>query len=55
MTASATLENYTTLTDVTVARLDSSAYGTHSLRRTEAARVYRKTGNLKCGSVASWT
>jgi integrase len=29
------------------AGLDSSAYGTHSLRRTKAARIYRKTGNLR--------
>jgi site-specific recombinase XerC len=27
--------------------LDSSAYGTHSLRRTKAAQIYRKTGNLR--------
>jgi site-specific recombinase XerD len=27
--------------------MDSSAYGTHSLRRTKAAQVYRKTGNLR--------
>jgi Phage integrase family len=26
--------------------LDSSAYGTHSMRRTKAAQIYRKTGNL---------
>ena len=26
--------------------MDSSAYGTHSLRRTKAAQIYRKTGNL---------
>ena len=29
------------------AGLDSSAYGTHSMRRTEAAQIYRKTGNLR--------
>ena len=29
------------------AGLDSSAYGTHSLRRTKAAQIYRKTGNLR--------
>jgi integrase len=29
------------------AGMDSSAYGTHSLRRTKAAQVYRKTGNLR--------
>jgi site-specific recombinase XerD len=27
--------------------LDSSAYGTHSMRRTRAAQIYRKTGNLR--------
>ena len=26
--------------------LDPSGYGTHSLRRTKAALIYRKTGNL---------
>jgi integrase len=29
------------------AGLDSSAYGTHSMRRTKAARIYRKSGNLR--------
>jgi site-specific recombinase XerD len=29
------------------AGLDSSAYGTHSLRRTKTAQIYRKTGNLR--------
>jgi site-specific recombinase XerD len=29
------------------AGLDGSAYGTHSLRRTKAAQIYRKTGNLR--------
>jgi len=29
------------------AGLDSSAYGTHSLRRTKPAQIYRKTGNLR--------
>ena len=29
------------------AGLDSSAYGTHSMRRTKGARNYRKTGNLR--------
>ncbi len=29
------------------ARLDSSAYGTPSMRRTKAAQIYRKTGNLR--------
>jgi integrase len=27
--------------------LDTSAYGTHSMRRTNAAQIYRKTGNLR--------
>src|SRR4029453_5547455 len=29
------------------AGLDSSAYGTHSMRGTKAAQIYRKTGNLQ--------
>jgi integrase len=29
------------------AGLDSSNYGTHSMRRTKAAQIYRKTGNLR--------
>jgi hypothetical protein len=29
------------------AGLDSSVYGTHSLRRTKAAQIYKKTGNLR--------
>ncbi len=27
--------------------LEPRAYGTHSLRRTKVARVYKKTGNLR--------
>jgi integrase len=27
--------------------LDSSAYGTHSMRRTKPAQIYKKTGNLR--------
>ena len=27
--------------------MDSTAYGTHSMRRTKAAQIYRKTGNLR--------
>ncbi len=27
--------------------LDAAAYGTHSMRRTKAAQIYRKTGNLR--------
>jgi integrase len=29
------------------AGMESGAYGTHSLRRTKAAQIYRKTGNLR--------
>jgi integrase len=29
------------------AGLDTSAYGTHSMRRTKAAQIYRRTGNLR--------
>ncbi len=29
------------------AGLESSAYGTHSMRRTKAAQIYKKTGNLR--------
>jgi integrase len=29
------------------AGLDGSAYGTHSMRRTKAAEIYKKTGNLR--------
>ena len=29
------------------AGMDGTAYGTHSLRRTKAAQIYRKTGNLR--------
>tara|TARA_R110002012_G_scaffold85709_3_gene213609 strand:- start:1899 stop:2537 length:639 start_codon:yes stop_codon:yes gene_type:complete len=29
------------------AGLESSAYGTHTMRRTKAAQIYRKTGNLR--------
>jgi site-specific recombinase XerD len=29
------------------AGLDSNAYGTQSMRRTKAAQIYRKTGNLR--------
>ena len=27
--------------------MDATTYGTHSLRRTKAALIYRKTGNLR--------
>lgn len=29
------------------AGLDDTAYGTHSMRRTKAAQIYKKTGNLR--------
>jgi site-specific recombinase XerD len=29
------------------AGLDASAFGTHSMRRTKAAQIYKKTGNLR--------
>ena len=29
------------------AGLDSSAFGTHSMRRTKPAQIYKKTGNLR--------
>ncbi len=32
---------------VTAIGLDPGGYGTHSLRRTKAAEIYRKTGNLR--------
>jgi site-specific recombinase XerC len=32
---------------VACAGLDSSVYGTHSLRRTKPAQIYKKTGNLR--------
>lgn len=32
---------------VKAAGLDSSAYGTHSMRRAKVAQIYRKTGNLR--------
>jgi len=32
---------------VTAIGLDPSGYGTHSMRRTKAALIYRKTGNLR--------
>jgi site-specific recombinase XerC len=27
--------------------LESNSYGTHSMRRTKAGQIYRKTGNLR--------
>ena len=32
---------------VTAIGLEPSGYGTHSMRRTKAAEIYRKTGNLR--------
>ncbi len=32
---------------ISLARLDPALYGSHSLRRTRVAHIYRKTGNLK--------
>jgi len=32
---------------VTAIDLEPSGYGTHSMRRTKAAEIYRKTGNLR--------
>ena len=32
---------------VTSIGLEPSAYGTHSLRRTKVAQIYKKTGNLR--------
>ena len=32
---------------MTAIGLEPSGYGTHSLRRTKAAQIYRKTGNLR--------
>ena len=32
---------------VTSIGLDANAYGTHSMRRTKAAQIYKKTGNLR--------
>jgi integrase len=33
--------------------LDPSRFGTHSLRRTKATLIYRRTGNLRCRSAAA--
>jgi Phage integrase family len=35
------------------AGLDSSAYGTHTMRRTKAAQIYKKTANLRAGSASA--
>lgn len=44
-----TTRQYARLVDewVEMAGLDSTAYGTHSLRRTKVAMVYKRTGNLR--------
>ncbi len=44
-----TTRQYARLVDewVEMAGLDPSAYGTHSLRRTKVAMVYKRTGNLR--------
>jgi hypothetical protein len=34
-------------------RLDPSLFGTHSLRRTKATLIYRRTGKSACGPAAS--
>ena len=31
--------------------LDPSVYGTHSLRRTKASMIYRRTGNLRAAQL----
>jgi site-specific recombinase XerC len=31
--------------------LESAIYGTHSMRRTKAAQIYRKTGNLRAAQI----
>jgi len=36
------------------AGLDSSAYGTHSMRRTKPAQIYKKTGKPEGGSASAW-
>ena len=40
---------------VASAGLDSSAYGTHSMRRMKAAQIYKKTGNLRAVSAFART
>ncbi len=44
-----TTRQYARLVDrwVEMAGLDASAYGTHSLRRTKVAMIYKRTGNLR--------
>lgn len=47
-----TTRQYARLVDrwVKLVDLEPGAYGTHSLRRTKAALVYKKTGNLRAAS-----
>jgi integrase len=49
LTRSMTTRQYGRLVDEWIAAigLAPSAYGTHSLRRTKAALIYRKTGNIR--------
>ena len=35
--------------------LEPSGYGTHSLRRTKVAQVYKKTGNLRAVQIVAWS
>jgi integrase len=44
-----TTRQYSRLVDdwVTLAGLDPAGYGTHSLRRTKVALVYKRTGNIR--------
>lgn len=34
--------------------LDASAYGTHSMRRTKASLIYRRTKNLRAVQLIAW-
>jgi site-specific recombinase XerD len=36
---------------VTSIGLDANAYGTHSMRRTKAAQIHKKTGNLRAAQI----
>ncbi len=44
---------------VTSIGLEPCAYGTHSMRRTKVAQIYKKTGNLRaiqlCWAIPRWT
>ena len=39
---------------VAIIGLDPGLYGTHSLRRTKATLIYRRTGQPESGSAAAW-